>query len=53
MADYESSAYMSLERLKERHDQELMELKERVTGDYINKYTYSKETLEKRQMERK
>jgi hypothetical protein len=33
MAEYEGTAYMSLEKLKERHDKELEELRHRVIGE--------------------
>lgn len=53
MADYEAAAYTSLEKLKEKHDVEISQLKEHLKTKYPIKYTFSKELMEVRAMERK
>ena len=38
MAEYEGTAFMSLEKLKERHDTELEELKGKVITEMTKKH---------------
>jgi len=53
MADYEATAFLSLEKLKEKHDQEVGELRTKMLKDVKVKYTYSKELVDARVMEKK
>ena len=53
MADYEAAAYSSLEKLKEKHDQEINLLRENIMTKYNIKYTLSKELMELRAFEKK
>lgn len=53
MADYESAAYTSLEKLKEKHDGELQRVGEEMRKRWPCKYTLSKELMEMRGLERK
>ena len=53
MQDYEKAAYASLEKLKEKHDFEIIELKELMLANYPLKYTYSKDLMDLRSMEKK
>lgn len=53
MADYEEAAYVSLEKLKAKHDTEIMLLREQLMNQYNLKYTFSKELMELRAMEKK
>jgi hypothetical protein len=53
MQDYESAAYKSLEKLKEKHDVEIRELKEFLRSEFPVKYTLSKELMELRRQEKK
>lgn len=45
MAEYEATAYKSLEKLKEKHIQEYQELMEKVTAEAQKKVKHSKELL--------
>ncbi|OMJ74556.1 hypothetical protein SteCoe_26487 [Stentor coeruleus] len=49
MAEYEATAYKSLEKLKEKHIQEYQELMEKVTAEAQKKVKHSKELLGLRQ----
>lgn len=53
MSDYESAAYASLEKLKEKHDFELLALKEQIEKSFNVKYTFSKDLMDVRQSEKK
>ena len=46
MSDYEATAYLSLEKLKEKHLMELQTLHERLRVEYKIKLKYSKELME-------
>lgn len=48
MSDYEATAYLSLEKLKEKHLMEIEQLRERIRQDYKIKLKLSKELLEMR-----
>ena len=48
MSDYEATAYLSLEKLKEKHLMEIEQLRERIRKDYKVKLKLSKELLEMR-----
>ena len=49
MAEYEATAYKSLEKLKEKHIAEYQELMEKVTAEAQKKVKHSKELLALRQ----
>lgn len=49
MAEYEATAYKSLEKLKEKHIAEYQEMMEKVTSDAQKKVKHSKELLALRQ----
>lgn len=53
MADYEATAYLSLEKLKERHVQEYEEFLTRVKKELKTKMKYSKDLIEFRYKEEK
>ena len=46
MSDYEATAYLSLEKLKEKHLMELQQLHEKLRVEYKIKLKYSKELME-------
>ena len=46
MSDYEATAYLSLEKLKEKHLMELQPLHEKLRAEYKIKLKYSKELME-------
>ena len=46
MSDYEATAYLSLEKLKEKHLMELQQLHEKLRAEYKIKLKYSKELME-------
>jgi hypothetical protein len=48
MADYEATAYLSLEKLKEKHLKELEALREKIRNQYRVKLKLSKNLIEKR-----
>jgi len=49
MSDYEATAYMSLEKLKEKHMSEIREYQERVRIELSKSYKQSKQLIELRQ----
>lgn len=53
MQDYEKAAYASLEKLKQKHDQEIRELKEAMMLSHPVKYNFSKDLMDLRAMEKK
>lgn len=53
MSEYEAAAYKSLEKLREKHDQEILELRENMKMLYPIIYTFSKELMEVRSKEKK
>jgi hypothetical protein len=46
MSDYEATAYLSLEKLKEKHILEIQQLHEQIRRDYKVKQKLSKELME-------
>ena len=48
MSDYEATAYLSLEKLKEKHLLEISQLIERTRKEYKVKLKFSKELMEMR-----
>ena len=48
MSDYEATAYLSLEKLKEKHLLEIQQLHERIRKEYSTKITFTKELMEMR-----
>jgi hypothetical protein len=53
MADYEATAYLSLEKLKEKHLLEYQQFQDRVRIELKTKMKFSKDLLELRDKERK
>ena len=52
MSDYEATAYLSLEKLKEKHLMEIEQLRERIRNEFKVKLKFSKELLEMRKRTR-
>lgn len=48
MSDYEATAYLSLEKLKEKHLLEISSLNERTKKEFKVKLKFSKELMEMR-----
>jgi len=48
MADYEATAYLSLEKLREKHIIEINQLHEKIKKDYKIKLKFSKDLMEKK-----
>jgi len=48
MADYEATAYLSLEKLREKHLIEIQQLHEKIRKDYKIKLKFSKDLMEKK-----
>ncbi len=48
MADYEATAYLSLEKLKEKHIKEIEELRDKIRKDCKIKLKFSKDLIELR-----
>lgn len=48
MSDYEATAYLSLEKLKEKHLLEIQQQQERIKKEYKIKLKFSKELMEMR-----
>ena len=46
MSDYEATAYLSLEKLKEKHLLEIQQLHEKTRREYKVKLKFSKELME-------
>ena len=46
MSDYEATAYLSLEKLKEKHLLEIQQLHERIRKEFKIKLKYTKELME-------
>lgn len=53
MTDYEAAAYRSLEKLKQKHDQEVEQLQLQMKQIYPVIYTLSKECMSWRSQEKK
>lgn len=53
MSDYEATAYLSLEKLKEKHMIEFQEFQENVRKELQKKMKFSKELIEMRSKEDK
>ena len=48
MSDYEATAYLSLEKLKEKHLLEIQQLHDKVRREHSAKITFSKELMDMR-----
>ena len=48
MSDYEATAYLSLEKLKEKHLLEIQQLHEKIRKEQSMKITFTKELMEMR-----
>lgn len=48
MSDYEATAYLSLEKLKEKHILEIQQLRENIKREYKIKLKFTKELMEMR-----
>ena len=46
MSDYEATAYLSLEKLKEKHLLEIQQLQERIKREFKGKVKLSKELMD-------
>jgi len=46
MSDYEATAYLSLEKLKEKHLLEIQQLQERIRKEFKIKIKFTKELME-------
>lgn len=46
MSDYEATAYLSLEKLKEKHTLEIWQLHEKIKAEYSSKILYSRGLME-------
>ena len=46
MSDYEATAYLSLEKLKEKHLLEIQQLQERIKREFKGKVKFSKELMD-------
>ena len=53
MSEYEATAYQSLEGLKLRHDREIMDFNNNYITQNQIKYTFSRELMDMRDLERK
>ena len=53
MSDYEATAYLSLEKLKEKHMLEFQQFQEKVRRELKAKMKYSKDLIELRDKEQK
>lgn len=53
MSDYEATAYLSLEKLKEKHMLEFQQFQERIRKELKTKMKFSKDLLELRDKESK
>jgi hypothetical protein len=48
MSDYEATAYLSLEKLKEKHLLEIQQMKEKIRKEYKLKLKFTKELMDMR-----
>lgn len=48
MSDYEATAYLSLEKLKEKHILELQQLRDQIRKEFKIKLKFTKELMEMR-----
>ena len=53
MQEYEGTAFLSLEKLKERHDSELIEVRAKFIQEASKKHGQPKELVELRNLEKK
>ena len=53
MSDYEATAYLSLEKLKEKHQLEIQQLHERLRAEASQKTTHSRKLMELKDKTRK
>lgn len=48
MSDYEATAYLSLEKLKEKHLMEIQQLHDKIRKDYRVKMKFSKDLIDQK-----
>jgi hypothetical protein len=48
MSDYEATAYLSLEKLKEKHILEIQQMQEQIRREYKVKLKFTKELMDSR-----
>ncbi len=53
MSDYEATAYLSLEKLKEKHELEIRQIRERIRNEHLHKIVYSRQLMELKDKVRK
>lgn len=53
MSDYEATAYLSLEKLKEKHELEIRQIRERLRQEHLHKIVYSRQLMELKDKVRK
>lgn len=53
MSDYEATAYLSLEKLKEKHELEIRQIREKIRQEHLHKIVYSKQLMELKDKVRK
>ena len=53
MSDYEATAYLSLEKLKEKHELEIRQIREKIRQEHSCKIVYSKQLMELKDKVRK
>ena len=53
MSDYEATAYLSLEKLKEKHELEIRQIREKIRQEHSHKIVYSKQLMELKDKVRK
>ena len=46
MSDYEATAYLSLEKLKEKHELEIRNKREQILKEFTDKRTYTRTLME-------
>jgi len=46
MSDYEATAYLSLEKLKEKHELEIRNKREQILKEFTDKRTYTRQLME-------
>lgn len=51
MAEYEANAYLSIEKLKERQEEEIAQFRERIEREVNERYKVSREVLDLRKRE--
>ena len=46
MSDYEATAYLSLEKLKEKHEEEIEALRKKISTEKRSRLKYSKDLID-------